>query len=225
MPISKGNGDFVLTYPRPVFGLPHVTMYSTADQPFASVYFGNQTEAQDESKLDLSDYRAAQGDAAQLAREGWQLWQARKLAEAEAKFQQAVQLAPGDANAWNGLGWAQFNGGNNNDAEKAFQKAVSIETNHPAALNGLGQLYLSQRKYAEAERFLLRAAPRAPAAWYGLARLYLLQGKFEQAEKWAQNLVDSGQADEVGKKMLEAAKEKRLSEGLRMMIEPLAPEP
>jgi tetratricopeptide (TPR) repeat protein/tRNA A-37 threonylcarbamoyl transferase component Bud32 len=158
--------------------------------------------------------------AAQLAQEGWQLWQARKLDEAAAKFQQAVQLAPRDANAWNGLGWATFNAGNSPAAEKAFQKVLSLEPNHPAALNGLGQIYLSQRKYDDAEKILLKAAPQAPAAWFGLARLYLLQGKFEQAEKWAQNIVDSGQADEVAKKMLEAAKAKKLSEGLRLMIEP-----
>ncbi|MGD0744476.1 MAG: protein kinase [Verrucomicrobiota bacterium] len=153
-------------------------------------------------------------------RQGWQFWQAHKFAEAEAKFQQAVQLVPDDANAWNGLGWAQFNAGNGAAAEMSFQKAITIETNQPGALNGLGQIYLSQRKYNEAEKFLLQAAPRAPAAWFGLARLYLLEGNFEQAEKWAQDIVDSGQADETAKKMLEAAKAKKLSGGLRLMIEP-----
>jgi hypothetical protein len=51
----------------------------------------------------------------------------------------------------------------------------------------------------------------------------LLQGKFADAEKWAQMLDDSGQGEAVAKKMLEAAKTKRLSEGLRAMIEPPAP--
>ena len=136
-------------------------------------------------------------NSAQLTQEGWQLWQARKLDEAAAKFQQAVQLAPGDANAWNGLGWAQFNAGNSAAAETSFRNAITVETNQPGALNGLGQIYLSQRKYDDAEKYLLQAAPQAPAAWFGLARLYLLERKFEQAEKWAQNIVDSGQADET----------------------------
>ena len=162
------------------------------------------------------------GDAAQLTQAGWQLWQARKLDEAAAKFRQAVELAPGDANAWNGLGWATFNAGKSDEAEKAFQKVISLEPSHPAALNGLGQIYLSQGKYDDAEKFLLQAAPQAPAAWFGLARLYLLEGKFGPAEKYAQDIVDSGQADEVAKKMLEAAKAKHLSDGLRMMIEPPA---
>jgi len=161
-----------------------------------------------------------QNTARQRIQDGWRLWQEGKLADAEIKFEQAVQLVPDDANAWNGLGWAQFNSGNSAAAETSFQKAITIETNQPGALNGLGQVYLSQRKYDDAEKYLLRAAPQAPAAWYGLARLYLIEGKFEPAEKWAQDIVDSGQADDTAKKMLEAAKAKKLSDGLRMLIEP-----
>jgi tetratricopeptide (TPR) repeat protein/predicted Ser/Thr protein kinase len=163
--------------------------------------------------------------AEQWTKEGWQLWQAGKLAGAEAKFQQAVELAPDNANAWNGLGWAQFNAGNSAAAATSFQKAIAVETNQPGALNGLGQIYLSQRNYDDAEKFLLQAAPRAPAAWFGLARLYLLQGKFEQAEKWAKHMADSGQGDETTRKMLEAARSKKLSDGLRLILEPKAASP
>ena len=102
--------------------------------------------------------RAQLNAAQQWTQQGWQLWQARKLADAEAKFQQAVQLAPGDVDAWNGLGWAQFNAGNSAAAETSFQKAIAINTNLPGALNGLGQIYLSQGKYDEAEKYLLQAA-------------------------------------------------------------------
>ncbi|HUK83796.1 MAG TPA: protein kinase, partial [Verrucomicrobiae bacterium] len=156
----------------------------------------------------------------QLTQEGWQLWQAGKMAKAAEKFGEAIHLAPSDANAWNGLGWAQFNNGDSTLAEQSFQVAIGIEPNQPGALNGLGQLYLSQRKYADAEKFLLQAAPQASAAWVGLARLYLLEGKFEQAETWARKIVDSGQADEVTLKMLDAARERNLSEELRRRIEP-----
>jgi serine/threonine protein kinase/cytochrome c-type biogenesis protein CcmH/NrfG len=156
----------------------------------------------------------------QWTQQGWQLWRAQEMDKAAAKFQQAIQLAPDNANAWNGLGWVEFNSGKSDDAAKSFQKAVSLEPNHPAALNGLGQIYLSQRKYDEAETFLLKAAPQASAAWYGLARLYLLEGKFDQSEKWAQKLVDSGQADDLARQMLQAAQAKHLDEGLRLRIEP-----
>ncbi len=137
-----------------------------------------------------------------------------------AKFQQAVKLAPDDANAWNGLGWASFNSGKAKEGEKAFQKAVELQPNHPAALNGLGHIYLSQGKFEEAESYLLKAAPQAPAAWYGLARLYLLEGKFGPAEEYAKKVVDSGQGDDAAKKMLQAAREKELPEGLKLILQP-----
>jgi len=53
-----------------------------------------------------------------------------------------------------------------------------------------------------------------------LAKLYLIQGKFEQAEEWARKIVGSGQEDEAARAMLQAAKDKKLSDGLRVMIEP-----
>ena len=163
---------------------------------------------------------AQQNAAREWTQQGWQLWQVHKLDEAAAKFKRAVQLASDDADAWNGLGWAQFNAGDSAAAETSFQKAVAIATNQPGALNGLGQIYLSQRNYADAEKYLLQAAPQAPAAWFGLARLYLLQGKFSDAETWAQQIVDSGQADETARKMLEAAQAKKVSDGLRLLLEP-----
>jgi tetratricopeptide (TPR) repeat protein len=150
---------------------------------------------------------------------GWWLWRAQELDKAAAKFNQAIELAPGDADAWNGLGWTKFNAGETPEAEKAFQKAIALEPNQPGALNGLGQIYLSQRKYEDAEAYLLKAAPQASAAWFGLARLYLLQGKFDQARVWAQKVVDSGQGDAIANKMLQAATDKKLSEGLRATLE------
>jgi tetratricopeptide (TPR) repeat protein len=164
--------------------------------------------------------QSQQNAAQQWTREGWQLWQAQKMDQAAAKFQQAIQLTPDNADAWNGLGWATFNSGETQEAEQAFQKAISLDTNQPGALNGLGQIYLSQRLYDQAETYLLKAAPQAPASWYGLTRLYLLEGKFDQAGTWAQKVVDSGQADDLVRQMLRAAQEKHLSEALRSKIEP-----
>jgi Flp pilus assembly protein TadD len=142
------------------------------------------------------------------------------MAEAIPAFDTATKLDPKNPEAWNGLGWANFRSGKTAEAEKAFQQAVEVQPDHPAALNGLGQMYLSEKKYTEAEQYLLKAGSKAPAAWYGLARLYLLQDKFEDAERWAQTLVDSGQGDESARAMLKAAKDKRVSDGLRLTIEP-----
>jgi tRNA A-37 threonylcarbamoyl transferase component Bud32/cytochrome c-type biogenesis protein CcmH/NrfG len=160
------------------------------------------------------------GNAERLSREGWQLWQARKLDQAVVKFQQAVKVDPTNTDAWNGLGWASLNSGHPKEAEQAFLKVIAIAPDHPAALNGLGQLNLAAKNYAVAEKYLLQAAPRAPAAWYGLARIYLLQGKYEDAQKWAQKIVDFGQGDEYVPQMLQAAREKKLNNDLRAIIEP-----
>jgi tetratricopeptide (TPR) repeat protein len=56
-----------------------------------------------------------------------------------------------------------------------------------------------------------------------LARLYLLQEKFDQAEVWARKIVDSGQADEGARQMLQVAREKKVSEALRRQISSPAP--
>jgi Flp pilus assembly protein TadD/HEAT repeat protein/predicted Ser/Thr protein kinase len=171
---------------------------------------------------DGADQILPQKSAQELGQEGWQLWQNHKLNDAAWKFAQAVKLDPNDANAWNGLGWATFNSGKMDQAQHAFEKAISLDPNQPGALNGLGQIYLAQHKFGEAEGYLLKAAPNAPAAWFGLARLYLLEGKFDQAKVYAQKVVNSGQGDEIATKMLAAAKEKKLNEDLRQMIEPAA---
>lgn len=160
------------------------------------------------------------GNATALVQQGWVLWQKGDMGEAIKKFEQAVKIDPKNANSWNGLGWANFNSGNTPAAETAFQKAVAIAPSHPAARNGLGQIRLMKRQYDEAEKEFLKAGSVAPAAWYGLARLYLLQGKYEQAEKWAKKVIDSGQGDEGARLMLQAARDKRLSEELRHIIEP-----
>jgi serine/threonine protein kinase len=164
--------------------------------------------------------QAQKNHSQQLTQEGWQLMQTHQLDQSAAKFNEAVQFTPADADAWNGLGWVDFNSGKSDEAETAFQRALSLEPTQPGALNGMGQIDLSQGKYDQAETWLLKAAPQAPAAWFGLARLYLLEGKFEDAEKWAQKIVDSGQADETAKKMLEAAKNKQLSGALHLALEP-----
>ena len=163
---------------------------------------------------------APTGDSAQMIQAAWRLAQSGKFAQAIPAFEAATQADPKNPDAWNGLGWATFNSGKKAEAEKAFQQAVELTPEHPAALNGLGQLYLSEKKYQEAEQYLLKAGPKAPAAWFGLTRLYLLQDRFDDAEHWAQTIVDSGQGDETSRAMLKAAKDRKVSDGLRLMIEP-----
>jgi len=159
-------------------------------------------------------------DAGRLSAEGWSLWQKQDVNAAAAKFEQAVKLDPKNVGAWNGLGWASFSASNFEAANKAFHKAIALEPKHPAALNGLGQVALYQRKYAEAEKYLLQAASQASAAWYGLTRVYLLTGNYEKAAKWAEKIIQSGQADPDMQRLLAAAKKHDPPADLRKMIEP-----
>ena len=186
--------------------------------PFVIYAMAQSSRTEHERAYNKRQSQAA--EAGNITQMGWQQWQERRLGEAMISFNKAIELDPNNVNAWNGLGWATFNSGRSAEAEKAFHKVLDLQPEHPAALNGLGQIYLSQKKYDEAETYLLKAAPQAPAAWYGLARIYLLQGKFDQAQEWAQKLVDSGQADDACKQMLEAAKAKQLGPKLRALIEP-----
>ena len=160
--------------------------------------------------------------AAALAQEGWALWQKGDVEAAQANFASAVELDPKNANAWNGLGWSRLRGGKTKEAQAAFAQAVKLEPNHPAALNGLGQAALQQKNYADAEKYLLKAAPTAPAACFGLARLYLLQGRYDQAATWADKALAEAPDDEEIKRIAEAAKARRLDDDLRRMIEPEA---
>jgi hypothetical protein len=83
MHISKGVGDFELTDPHVVLGLPHVNMYSvTGGEPFAELYFGTKAEAADESKMNLQSTAQVDDEVAQL-----KLQQAEKdVKDAEARF-------------------------------------------------------------------------------------------------------------------------------------------
>jgi tetratricopeptide (TPR) repeat protein len=167
-----------------------------------------------QGKTDSADAQKAQA----LSQEGWQLWQQRKLPEAEAKFAEAVKLDPQNANAYNGLGWAQFNQGKD-EAVKAFEKVVALEPDHAAGLNGLGQYYLQKNELDKAEKYLLQAASNeASAAWYGLARLYLMKNDFDRALPWALLVAREPGADEGARKMLDAARERKLDARTKKML-------
>ena len=216
-PVAAGDATIVVELEGHERSSAHVTIRANGITRITLTLKPDKTTPDDKPAV------LSRGDALQLSQQGWLLWRQGQSEKAVAKFKAAVKLAPRNENAWNGLGWASLNTGNSDEAQKAFEKVVSLNPRHPAALNGLGQLYLGQKKYDLAEKYLLKAAPQAPAAWFGLTRLYLLQGNFEQAENFAQRIEDSGQADDIARRMLKAAKERQLSEGLRVVIEPQAP--
>ena len=81
-------------------------------------------------------------------------------------------------------------------------------------------MYLSQREYEKADKYLTKAAPKAPAAWYGLARLYLLTGKYANAQTYINKVLAEQPNDEVMKQCLAAAQKGELPAELRKQIEP-----
>jgi tetratricopeptide (TPR) repeat protein len=122
-----------------------------------------------------------------LSREGWTLWQQRKLGEAEAKFKEAVEKDRGNENGWQGLGWAQFNQGKNLNAKDSFEKCVALNPKNSAALNGLGWIANAKGDKDEAIKWwekAVEAMPGATASLSGLTQVYMDRADYEKAAKY-----------------------------------------
>lgn len=151
-------------------------------------------------------------EAENLTVEGWRLWNARKLPEAEAKFKAAVAKDPTSANAFNGLGWAQQNQGKIINAKDSFEKAVAIDPKQPAALNGLGWIAKSQGKPDQAIEYWQKAVaanPGTTAALNGLATTFADLGQYDKATEacqlWLKAEPKSADAKAALKKAQDAA--------------------
>lgn len=119
--------------------------------------------------------------------------------EAEAAFQQALQLDTECAEAYTGLGWLHLDlwgwsravrglhtsySTQANRAMPYFQKAVQLNPEYAEAYLGLGYVYLDLHKPEEAAKFLLEAIKLQPdnaEAWDGLSNCYEKQSQFEKA--------------------------------------------
>ena len=126
-------------------------------------------------------------EAEKLAAEGWQLWRKQAYADAEEKFQAAVEKNPASADALNGLGWAQFNQGKPLNAKEAFEKAVELDPTAAASWNGLGWIAKNDGETDAAIDYWMKAvdiAPSATASLSGLAGAYIERGQYDQAEHY-----------------------------------------
>lgn len=107
-------------------------------------------------------------------------------ATAHTHADKAVQLYAefADAYALNGLVYLQEQ--KLDLAQAAFEKALSIEPELPDALLGFGRLCNSERRFADAERYLSQAAKNSPEAWqinYELGRADQGLGNNVEAER------------------------------------------
>ncbi|MCF7956774.1 MAG: tetratricopeptide repeat protein [Phycisphaerae bacterium] len=125
--------------------------------------------------------------AENLAGQGWELWQQRKLAEAEEKFKEAIDKDAGCENAYQGLGWAQLNQGKKANAKDSFEKCIKLNANNSAALNGLGWIGHGEGKTDEAIEWwekAVKAQPGATASLNGLTQVYMERKDYEKALKY-----------------------------------------
>lgn len=146
--------------------------------------------------------------AENLVAEGWKLWNQRKLAEAEDKFQQAVRSSPNNDGAYQGLGWAQLNQGKKQNAEISFKKCVKLNPDNSAALNGLGWIAYGQDKKPEAVKWwekAVKAQPGATAALSGLTQTYMETKQYDKAVNYFQMWLNVEPDNQQAKEGLEKA--------------------
>lgn len=146
-----------------------------------------------------------------LTAEGWKLWQQRKLAEAEAKFEEAIKADPQSEGAYQGLGWAQLNQGKKQNAEVSFKKCVKLNPENSAALNGLGWIAYGNDDKQTAIKWwkkAVEAQPGATAALSGLTQAYTELGQYKEAVKYYEMWLKVEPNSQEAKDGLAAARNK-----------------
>ncbi len=83
-------------------------------------------KSSDQKATSMQTNKADKLASEDLSAEGWRLWGQRKLAEAEAKFKEAIAKNPDNENSYQGLGWAQLNQGKKLNAKDSFEKCIKL---------------------------------------------------------------------------------------------------
>lgn len=105
-----------------------------------------------------------------------------RFAQAQIRYEKALQLAPRDAKVWNDVGYSYYLQNRWADAERALKSADSIEPNNPRVLTNLGLTLAAQNKEDEALDVLARA--NGPAvAHANLGFILAAMGKTAEARK------------------------------------------
>lgn len=108
------------------------------------------------------------------------LVQQMKLAEAEKKFDQVIEMKPEFSEAWHRRGEVKVLGDRWREAEQDFSKALELNPYHFGALEGLGHCSMNLGRNAEAVGYFERALELNP----NLLGVYeALQRAREAAEK------------------------------------------
>lgn len=129
-----------------------------------------------------------------------QLLAAGRTRDAEAMYEQLVQLAPSDGSLWNALGGARFAQKDYLDAIPAFRRAHELLPSNLTVLDNLGCSYFNaQQLDAARETFQksVEVAPSAPRSHTFLGRIAALRGDASTAESEFQLAVGSPQVDSL----------------------------
>lgn len=112
------------------------------------------------------------------------LFDANRLDEAKALFQQVCSLDPVDPEAWVMLGLINARSSQMNEAASCFIKAVTLRPDFAEAHFSLGKTYKALGRLDEAAASFnesLRVRPEWPEAWYHLGNILILQGRANDA--------------------------------------------
>ena len=129
-----------------------------------------------------------------------QLLAAGRTRDAEAMYEQLVQLAPSDGSLWNALGGGRFAQKDYLDAIPAFRRAHELLPSNLTVLDNLGCSYFNaQQLDAARETFQksVEVAPSAPRSHTFLGRIAALPGDASTAESEFQLAVGSPQVDSL----------------------------
>ncbi|MBI3950561.1 MAG: tetratricopeptide repeat protein [Acidobacteria bacterium] len=129
---------------------------------------------------------AAPPKARERYQKGMRELERRKFEKSIEHLQAAIKEYPPYASAYSGLGIAHIQMRNRDLAREAFEKALGLDANSVEAHLGMGLVCNDEERYADAEKYLMKAQQLNPADWhvhYELGRTYYGLNQLERAEK------------------------------------------
>lgn len=120
-----------------------------------------------------------------LLREGAELHLAGRMAEAEKKYREALEINENNAVAHNNLGFLFAQLERFDEAKREYFRAIEINPEYSTAYTNLGLTYLMMQQWDETEYYLLKAISFDKNDFHAnesLAKLFMLKGDAANAE-------------------------------------------
>src|SRR3989442_8986188 len=136
---------------------------------------------------------------------------------ARVAFERAIALDPSNAEAHHGYAAYLRVLGDDSSAATAYHRALAIEPQRAISLQGLGWLNLTERRYAEALRWLDSAIAVDPGfylAFVRRARVHLLLDQTAEARSDAETAVRLRAGDRLSGQKVPALVEARVGDAL-----------